>query len=278
MAKKRMFSTEIVDTDAFLSMPLSAQALYFHFGMHGDDDGFIGHPKKVMRVLGSTEEDFKILLEKRFIFEFDTGVICMKHWRMNNYIQKDRYSETNYSEEKAQIKVKRNGSYTECIQRVDKMSPIRIQPVSTLDTQYRLDKVSLDKTRLGEVREGGVGETIDQPGNEIEPVTPEPETQLTPTQTVKPITPKQKAQDFFENPNTQLEVVTKLNQLYGVPTDVGVMEIKKFINYWTERNGSGTKQRWEMQETFEINRRLVTWFGNKKEFSNQNNNSTAVKI
>jgi len=135
MAKKRMFSLQIVDTDAFLEMPLSTQALYFHLSMRADDDGFVDNYKKIMRMIGSQEDDFKVLLTKRFILGFDNGIIVIKHWRINNYIQNDRYTETTYLEEKSLISEKNNKSYTQCIQ------------VGNTD-KIRLDKTSKDKTIL----------------------------------------------------------------------------------------------------------------------------------
>lgn len=103
MADRRMFSKKIIEDDNFTFMPLSSQALYFHLGMQADDDGFLGSPKKVMRSIGASEDDFKILLAKRFIIAFDSGVIVIRHWRLCNYIQKDRYHETIYQDEKNRL-------------------------------------------------------------------------------------------------------------------------------------------------------------------------------
>lgn len=112
MAERRMFAKTIVDSDAFLDMPLSTQALYFHLSMRADDDGFINNPKKIQRTIGASEDDLKLLLAKSFILAFETGVIVIKHWRINNYIQKDRYKETLYQDEMSALEVKDNGSYT----------------------------------------------------------------------------------------------------------------------------------------------------------------------
>ena len=111
-----MFAKTIIDSDAFLDMPLSAQCLYFHLGMRADDDGFLNNPKKIQRMVGASDDDFKLLVLKRFVLVFETGVIVLKHWRMHNYIQKDRYKPTVYQEEMAMLTVKENGVYTECIQ------------------------------------------------------------------------------------------------------------------------------------------------------------------
>jgi len=137
MAHRRMFSKNITTTDAFLDMPQTSQLLYFHLNMEADDDGFVGNVKSVCRIVGTNDDDLKILIAKRFLLTFETGVIVIKHWKIHNYIQKDRYKETKYLEEKNQLLVKENGGYTECIQNV-----------SSLDTQVRLGK---SKVRKGEV-------------------------------------------------------------------------------------------------------------------------------
>ena len=141
MAERRMFAKTIVLSDAFLDMPLSARCLYFTLGMLADDDGFVNSPKSIMRQAGASTDDLNLLKVKRFILDFDSGVIVIKHWRIHNYIQKDRYKESKYMEEKATLMIDQNGAYTECI-----------QDVSTLDTQVRLGK---DRARieLGEVIE-----------------------------------------------------------------------------------------------------------------------------
>jgi hypothetical protein len=98
MAERRMFAKTIIDSDAFLDMPLSTQSLYFHLSMRADDDGFNNNPKKVQRMIGASDDDLKILIMKKFIIPFDNGIIVIKHWKIHNYIQKDRYRETIYQE------------------------------------------------------------------------------------------------------------------------------------------------------------------------------------
>lgn len=142
MAERRMFAKTIIDSDAFLDMPLSTQALYFHLSMRADDDGFINNPKKIQRMIGCSDDDLKLLLAKSFVIGFETGIIVIKHWRMHNYIQKDRYKPTIYQGEKSQLTEDKNNVYsldTECI-----------QLVSNVDTQVRLGKDSLE---LGEDKE-----------------------------------------------------------------------------------------------------------------------------
>lgn len=145
MAEKRMFSKTIIDSDAFLDMSLSTQALYFHLSMRADDDGFVNNPKKIQRMIGAGDDELKMLIAKRFIIPFESGICVIKHWRIHNYIQKDRYKETVYQDEKAHLILKENKSYkyveTPCIQNVSKV-----------ETQIRLDKTREDKDRLEENR------------------------------------------------------------------------------------------------------------------------------
>lgn len=139
-----MFCLDIVNSDAFLDMPLSAQALYFHLGMRADDDGFIGNPKSIQRLAGASQDDLMLLITKRFLIAFDNGVVVIKHWRMNNYIQKDRKKDTTYTELLNSLEVKENGSYTE----KKKMDTFCIQAVSEMDSQNSIDKISIDKDSI----------------------------------------------------------------------------------------------------------------------------------
>ena len=112
MARKRMISLDVIDTDAFLEMPLSTQALYFHLNTRADDDGFVGNPKIICRTVGASEDDLKLLMAKNFIIVFEDGVIVIKHWRMHNTLSANRYKETNFLEDKACLKIKPNKAYT----------------------------------------------------------------------------------------------------------------------------------------------------------------------
>lgn len=141
MAERRMFTSQIIDSDAFQDMSLSAQALYFHLGMKADDDGFLGNPKRVQRMIGASEDDMKLLLMKNFIYLFDTGICVIKHWKMHNYIQKDRYKPTAYELEKSMLELKQNKAYT-------------IKNPSCIQNGYILDTTCtprLGKDRIGKV-------------------------------------------------------------------------------------------------------------------------------
>lgn len=142
MAKKRMFNVDIVGSDAFLDLPHTAQALYFQLGMRADDDGFVGNPKTIQRIAGTKASDLELLVKKRFLLQFPSGVVVIKHWKINNQIQKDRYTPTVYTEEYQSLYIKDNKAYTE----TDKEC---IQSVSEMDTQISIDKSRLDKNSRG---------------------------------------------------------------------------------------------------------------------------------
>jgi len=99
MAQRRMFSLKIIDTDLFLDMSPTAQNLYFHLSMRADDDGFISNPNKIMRVVSCSKDDMRVLEAKQFVIPFESGICVIKHWKIHNYIQKDRYEKTIYIEE-----------------------------------------------------------------------------------------------------------------------------------------------------------------------------------
>jgi DnaD/phage-associated family protein len=112
MAERRMFAKTIIDSDAFLDMSLSAQALYFHLSMRGDDEGFVNNPKKIQRMIGASDDDAKILVAKKFIIPFESGIVVIKHWKIHNYIRGDRLVETKYKEERSLLELDENGAYT----------------------------------------------------------------------------------------------------------------------------------------------------------------------
>ena len=149
MAERRMFSKTIIDSDAFLDMPLSTQVLYFHLSMRADDDGFINNPKKIQRMVGCNQDDITLLIAKRFVIPFESGVCVIKHWRIHNYIRIDRYKETPYQEEKSQLILKDNNSYT-LSNEVNTVGipsgiPGGVQHEHQCETQVRLGKDRLGK-------------------------------------------------------------------------------------------------------------------------------------
>lgn len=153
-AERRMFTKKITDSDHFTELPPTTQAFYFHLCMNADDDGFNNKIRQAMFNAHADRNDYELLIHKRFIIPFeDKGIIVIKHWKLHNYIQNDRYHKTEYVEEKARLILKANGVYTEnvsemdteCIQDVSNTDTRCIQNVSKMDTEVRLGKVSIDK-------------------------------------------------------------------------------------------------------------------------------------
>lgn len=136
MAQKRMFSLNVVDTDEFLDMPITSRLLYYELGMRADDDGFVNNWKKILLFTGLKQDDLKVLIAKKFIIPFESGIIVIRHWRLNNYLQNDRIKPTIYQEEKRQLIVDDNNVYnldTECIHSIDK---------------YSIDKISIEENSI----------------------------------------------------------------------------------------------------------------------------------
>lgn len=142
MARKRMFSLLVVDTDEFLDMPSSTQSLYYHLGMRADDDGFVSSPRKIVKLVNCSDDDLKLLIAKGFIIPFDSGIIAIKHWKLNNDLKKDRYTPTIYLNEKSTLRVNKNRVYSIVGNNLDTKW---IQNGNKLDTQYSKDKNSIDK-------------------------------------------------------------------------------------------------------------------------------------
>ncbi len=139
MANRRMISMQIVDTDAFLEMPVSSQLLYFHLLMRADDEGFIANPKRIMKMIGIQEDDLKIITAKRFILPFESGVVVIKHWLIHNTIRMDRFTPTKYESEKNSIIVKENKAYTE-------MATNRIPDGNQM--AHKISKVKISKENI----------------------------------------------------------------------------------------------------------------------------------
>ena len=151
MAERRMFAKTIIDSDAFLDMPLSTQALYFHLSMRADDEGFINNPKKIQRMISASEDDLKLLIAKNFVIPFESGIVVIKHWRIHNYIRADRLMKTVYKEERELLDIKDNGSYTIITknQVSDRCQSSDGQMTDRCQSSDSIGKVRLGKDRLG---------------------------------------------------------------------------------------------------------------------------------
>lgn len=163
MAERRMFAKTIVESDAFLDMPLSAQSLYIHLGMNADDWGFVNNPRSIRRMCGASEDDLRLLIAKKFILTFDSGAAVIKSWWVNNYVRSDRRHATRYPDELATLYIDENKSYTtrdtglpaDMFKPVAKMDTLGSQLVDKLETPgcQLVDKVDTE-VRLGKVRLG----------------------------------------------------------------------------------------------------------------------------
>ena len=159
MAEKRMFARKIIDSDAFLEMPLSAQALYFHLNMRADDDGFVNNPKRITDYVNASVDDLKILLTKRFVIGFESGVIVIRHWKIHNTIKSDRYRLTDYQEELARLLIEPSKAYSEApslpqLSQAGQMVPNRFQSGSTLEPQIRKEELSIGLGEDGREKRG----------------------------------------------------------------------------------------------------------------------------
>ena len=140
-----MFAKTIIDSDAFLEMPMTAQLLYFHLAMRADDDGFINKPKAIMRICGAHDDDLRVLFAKKFVIPFESGVVVIKHWKIHNYIRKDTYSETKYKEEKACLELDENNAYRLS---VTNPSRVRNESVTSPSTQDSIGQYSIVKDNI----------------------------------------------------------------------------------------------------------------------------------
>lgn len=155
MAEKRMFSKKIIDTDWFMDMPATTQNLYFHLSMRADDDGFVSSPKRIIKLIGATDDDYRILISKKFIIPFDSGICVITDWRINNYLRIDRYTETVYKQEKLSLIQNENGKYELGIPAVDQdytYSNSISESNSYPDTNLKEENKKEEKHKYGEYK------------------------------------------------------------------------------------------------------------------------------
>ena len=148
MSDRRMFSNAVIDTDTFLDMPLTTQALYFHLGMKADDEGFVGSPKKIVRAVNCTEDDFKLLVSKGFVLCFENGVIVITHWNINNIMRKDRRKSTIYTDEKARLTTEKNDTYSIHQSDVNHLSTVCQPAVNQMTAQNKLKENKLKEKNI----------------------------------------------------------------------------------------------------------------------------------
>ena len=242
MAEKRMFAKSIVLSDAFLDMPMSTRCLYFTLSMVADDDGFVNSPKSVMRQCGASEDDMRILISKKFILVFESGVIVIKHWRLNNYLRNDRYTETNYLEEKATLELK-DGVYTKKDDSYAENSvgiPLGIPSIdkNSID-KNSIDKNSIDNTICSEQNAHSL-EFISLPLND---------------KTNFSISEDEvnKYQELYPNVDVVQELRNMKGWLDANPTKRKTKRgINRFVNGWLQRKQDTPKQ--------QSNQEITWWF------------------
>ncbi len=215
MAARRMFAISIIDSDSFLATPKGAQNLYFHLAMRADDDGFVNNPLKIQKLADASDEDMNELIERQFIFSFGSGVVVIKHWKIHNYIQADRYKETMCKAEKRELTLDENKAYvrldTECIQSVSKM-----------DTQVRLE---LGKVSLGKDSSCSYEDNL----NTIQKTTPET------TTTMEKIIPTR-------------EEIESYCQVAGYRIDIDDFISYNEVQGWKCKNWKAAVRRWKKNE------------------------------
>jgi len=222
-----MFSLKVIDTDQFLDLPASTQALYFHLGIRADDDGFVGAPKKIMRMCNASGDDLKLLVAKQLIIVFETGIAVVKHWHIHNYIQNDRYQETMYKDEKERL------TLVDTVYELTDEDTKCIQDVSKTDTQVRLGEVRKGKVR--EEREEGKAGQSSAPSRKPKRV---PDLVL------------------GECENVRLTTAEK-DRLVGEHGEEVVNEAIDFLSMWKEEKGKRVKndnlalRRWTIDAVYE---------------------------
>lgn len=218
MAERRMLTRKVTDDDNFFALSSSAQALYLHLSMSADDDGFCNQVAIAMFRAHASIQDLESLLERRFIYQFDSGVIVIKHWRMANALRKDRYTPTAFQEELAKLGLKDNGSYT--------WLPDGCQVVAGCLPQDRLGK--------DRVVEGSIGEGVEPPA---EPPTPPPPPDPEPDLAPKPDRHKYGEYGWVRLTDEQYQKLLK---------EFGPAEVERCIRYVDESaQGNGNKNRWK---------------------------------
>lgn len=240
MAERRMFAKAIVESDPFCDMPLSAQALYFHLSLNADDDGFLANARKIRAMIGASEDDLKLLIAKKFLIPFESGVIVIRHWRQNNYLRNDRHKMTIYQDELSMLETKANGMYelknNYGVSESNQLYAFGIPDGHQMVTQYSIEEISIDKSS--------------------KVICAEPETDSTPATVIELIL---NDKTFYPIYQADIDAWTSLYPAISIMQELRKMKgwcdsnpsrrktrrgIKRFINSWLSRaqdQGGGAK-------------------------------------
>jgi len=236
MAERRMFTQKVTEADNFTTLPPTTQCLYFHLCMNADDDGFSNKIRQAMFNAHADQNDFEMLVNKRFIIPFDSGVIVIKHWRMHNYIRNDRYHETSYVEEKSQLLLKENGVYTES---VDKVDTVGIPNGYQMDTEVRLGKDSIGKDSIDNNKTSEKSDELDLSFEKIYRAYPKKAGKTKAKQIYKALLTKGRKIDGKTVKFTHEDICAGLNVYYNDKTEPNNGEIgdtKYWMNFDTLMN------------------------------------------
>ena len=236
MAERRMFTQKVTEADNFTTLPPTTQCLYFHLCMNADDDGFSNKIRQAMFNAHADQNDFEMLVNKRFIIPFDSGVIVIKHWRMHNYIRNDRYHETSYVEEKSQLLLKENGVYTES---VDKVDTIGIPNGYQMDTEVRLGKDSIGKDSIDNNKTSEKSDELDLSFDRIYENYPKKVGKTKAKQIYKALLTKGRKIDGKTVKFTHEDICAGLNVYYNdktEPNNGAVGDLKYWMNFDTLMN------------------------------------------
>lgn len=266
MAERRMMAKSVIDTDTFLDMPASTQSLYFHMLLRADDDGFIASPKGILRIIGASDDDLKLLLAKQYLFRFESGVVVIKDWKIHNYIKSDRYKPSMHPEREL-LTITANKEYSlinsdkakmepGCIQNGYKMEPECIQN-GTIG-KVRLGKVRLGKASIGKVR-------LDKNNNE------ECEKSHSKRKRFKPPT-LEEVEEYCKERNNGIDAQYFIDyyEARGWELSKGrkVKSWKHCINTWEKNNYNQTAKR-SKQDALNDMRDLMSEYGGVNEQSNE---------
>ncbi|WP_290627536.1 hypothetical protein [Lactobacillus sp.] len=176
MAQRRMFSKLVVDTDNFMDLPASAKVLYFYLNIYADDDGFVSNPKTIKRMINASDDDLKILIAKQYLLAFEDGAMVIRHWRIHNYIRKDRYNGTAFQEDKSQLLTGENGEYLLAKdvtpEKISHETSVKVAKKQRVTDGIPVVSKRLPQVRSGQVRSGQVRESLSSEREERDFINP----------------------------------------------------------------------------------------------------------
>ena len=215
MAERRMFAKTIIDSDAFLDMPMSARLLYYDLGMRADDDGFVNSPKKIMKMIGASSDDLNVLILRKFIIPFEPGVVVIKHWRIHNYIRKDTYRETQYKEQKAQLEFDENNAYR----------------IADTSRQLSVDEsLTQDRIELGNSKDSIGKESIEIEKDSIEIINPAKQDNIPYSEIIEYLNDRLGSNYKTSTEKTRTQIKARFKE--GFTLDDFKVVIDKKINEW----------------------------------------------